>query len=492
MRSATSRFALAVLAVAVAIALRGLLSPLLGLTNPYLTIWAAIVFVAWYCGLGPAAVATVISALAVWYWFLPPIHSFRMEDSRREITGLVGFVVLAGFIIALGEANRRSKARAQRELAERQRVEHDLRNAQDVLEQKVTEGTRKLEQKTAEAVSQAKLLDLANDAIFVRNADDKISYWNEGAERLYGWAKGETLGRSTHEILCTEFPVPLPQILQSDRWGGELRHTKRDGSQVTVASRWTTLKDNDGKSIGWLELNTDITDRKRAEDVARRLSGRILRLQDEERRRIARALHDSLGQYLTALKLNLHLLSPTEGRQAALASDCSDIVEKCLTETRTISHLLHPPLLDEAGLGSVTQWYVDGFAQRSGIKVNLALACGPARLDSDVETALFRILQEALTNVHRHSGSSEVTIQLDIDTEQARLIVSDNGRGIPADKLSVLESGSGTGIGLAGIRERVRELGGSVELKSDQAGTLLKVGIPIAKNTSLSPGAPAA
>jgi len=139
------------------------------------------------------------------------------------------------------------------------------------------------------------------------------------------------------------------------------------------ASRWTTLRDNDGKAIGWLEINTDITSRRRAEDAARRLSGRILTLQDDERRRIARGLHDSLGQFLTALKLNLGLLSAADGN-ARLVAESSEIVDQCLAETRTVSHLLHPPLLDEAGIGSAVRWYVDGFGQRSGIKVTLDLS----------------------------------------------------------------------------------------------------------------------
>jgi len=172
--------------------------------------------------------------------------------------------------------------------------------AKERLEERVRERTQELEQNAAQLAYQAKLLDLANDGIFIRNADDKISYWNEGAERLYGWTSEEVLGRTVHEILHTEFPVPLSEIMQADRWEGELRHTTKGGNQITVASRWTTLRDRNGKSVGWLESNTDLTARKRAEEAARSLSGRILTLQDDEHRKIARGLHDSLGQYLTA------------------------------------------------------------------------------------------------------------------------------------------------------------------------------------------------
>jgi signal transduction histidine kinase len=277
----------------------------------------------------------------------------------------------------------------------------------------------------------------------------------------------------------------VEEIKSTDKWKGELRQIKRDGVQIVVASRWTTLRDSEGKLAGWLEINTDITARKRAEEAAKNLSGRILNLQDEERRRIARGLHDSLGQYLAAIKMSLDVLSTTEGRQAAVALECSEIVDKCLTETRTISHLLHPPLLDEVGLRSALQWYVDGFAQRSDIQVNLDLPAELGRLDTDVETALFRIVQEALTNVHRHSSASEVDIRFLVDTKHLQLDVSDNGKGIPKDRLQgVLESGSGTGVGLAGIRERVRDLGGSMEINSDDAGTAIIISIPLTELAS--------
>lgn len=603
-KSTAARYAFAVLTAVLALVLRQTLSPLLGANNPYFTVWAAVVFSAWYYGVGPSVVTTLMSALGVWYWFLLPLHSFRLQDSKMQIGGLVGFGVLSGFIIALGEANRRSHRKrllaeqsvrekeceyhlladsipelcwmargdghifwynarwyeytgttpgqmegwgwqsvhdpeilpsvlerwkasladgqpfemefpllradgvfrwfltrirpvrnsegnivrwfgTNTNIHEQRELRQSLIEARQELEIRVSERTAELEQKTSELSEKAALLDLVNDAIFVRCAEDKISYWNQGAERLYGWTSAEVLGRLASEILCTEFPVPLEQIKSLDKWEGELRHIKRDGSQIVVASRWTTLRDNEGKPAGWLEINSDVTARKRAEDAARGLSGRILSLQDEERRRIARELHDSLGQYLTALKMNLNLLSSTEAKQAAVASECSEIVDKCLTETRTVSHLLHPPLLDEVGLKSALQWYLEGFAQRSDIQVILDLPTEFDRLDRDVETTLFRVVQEALTNVHRHSHASKVAIRLLVANKQVLLGVSDNGRGIPTDQLQgVLQSGSGTGVGLAGMRERVRDLGGSLEIKSDHAGTAINTSIPLTEKAS--------
>jgi PAS domain S-box-containing protein len=350
------------------------------------------------------------------------------------------------------------------------------------MQDEIERRTAEIEHKTEQSKEQARFLDLANDAIFVRTARDKVSYWNQGAERLYGWTKGEALGRLTHELLHTRFSTPLSEIRKVEYWEGELVHVKRDGSEITVSSRWTTLRDRDGKFDGWLEINTDITARRRAEDAARRLSGRILSLQDDERRRIARGLHDSLGQYLIGIKINLDLLSGMvkEAREHELVSECLKVTQECLSETRTISHLLHPPLLDEAGFASAARWYCEGFAERSGLDVALDISPDLERMDRDLETTLFRILQEALTNVHRHSGGTTVRIVLELDAERVQLEVRDNGKGISEDRLRRMsEDGSLTGVGLAGMRERVRELGGSLVISSASPGTTITVIIPV-------------
>jgi len=426
---------------------------------PYV-IWAAIRFrVA-----GAAGAGLLVATVAVWgtaHGFGPfvnhaPLHNAVLLQIFIAVTSLTGLILAAV-------------------ISEKQQLGEALK-----------ERTRELEQNTVQLAYQAELLDLANDAILVRTAADEISYWNEGAERLYGWAREEVLGKSLHEVLRTEFPVPLPEILQSDRWEGELRHRRKDGSKIVVASRWTTLRDHNGKPVGSLEINTDVTARRRAEEAARSLSGRILTLQDDERRRIARGLHDSLGQYLAALAMKLDLLS-TQGRKRAKSIlECSQLVEQCLSETRTISHLLHPPLLDEAGIGSAVRLYVDGFAQRSGIQVHLDLPPELGRLQEDIEIALFRAVQEALTNVHRHSGSSSVYICINLDAEQVRLEIKDNGRGIPKKHLTLLTEGdAGSGVGIAGMRERVRELRGSLEIQSDKTGTRFLIVIPSMPRSSV-------
>lgn len=438
-------------------------------------IWAALRF-----RVAGAAVAGLLSAsVAVWgtaHGFGPfvkhtPLHNAVLLQIFVAVISLTGLILAA----VINERERIGEA-----FETEKKLLSESEATKERLGELVRERTLELERNTAQLEYQAKLLDLANDAIFVRSADDRITYWNDGAERLYGWTKKEALGKSTQELIHTEFPTDVSSIFGQDRWEGELRQRRRDGSQVTVSSRWTTLRDENGNAIGSLEINTDITARKRAEEAARSLSGRILTLQDDERRRIARGLHDSLGQYLTALKINLDRLSTSDNGNAALASESAGVVDKCLTETRTISYLLHPPMLDEAGFGSAARWYVDGFSRRSGIKVNLNLPPRLGRMHRDVEVALFRAVQEALTNIHRHSGGSMVDIHLSVDTMELQLEIKDDGRGIPRKRLrTLIEGAAEAGVGLAGMRERVRELSGSLEIRSDRTGTSVVISIPV-------------
>jgi signal transduction histidine kinase len=213
----------------------------------------------------------------------------------------------------------------------------------------------------------------------------------------------------------------------------------------------------------------------------RLLSSRLLAAQDVERRRIARNLHDSLGQYLASVKMNLDLVSPcVSSGGAAFLSSAKDSLDECIAETRTISHLLHPPLLDEAGFGSAARWYVEGFAKRSGIDARLDLQEGIERLPELTEVALFRILQESLTNVHRHSGSSSVEIQLKATAGYATLTVRDFGRGMPAELLDGFDQHrTRLGVGLSGMRERVNDLGGQLDIRSDQHGTTIVATVPL-------------
>ncbi len=232
----------------------------------------------------------------------------------------------------------------------------------------------------------------------------------------------------------------------------------------------------------------DVTARRNAEEALRKLSGRLLGIQDQERRRIARELHDSLGQYLAGMKIAIDMLSSRFSQSDPLLTECGDILEKAIIETRTLSHLLHPPLLDEAGFASAASWFVAGFSQRSGIPVSLELPPDLQRLPESVEIALFRVLQESLTNVHRHSRAQSAEISVDVDAEQVSIEIRDHGRGMPREVLQQLEAeGSKLGVGLAGMRERIHELGGVFEVSSGQNGTTIRASIQLSSDSSPQP-----
>jgi PAS domain S-box-containing protein len=350
-----------------------------------------------------------------------------------------------------------------------------------------------LQQSAQEMATQAELLDLANDAAFISDLENRISYWNRGAERLYGWKKEEAIGNNASVLLKTEFPVSYQDVLKSlsekGVWEGELQQTTRYGHRMTVGSRWTYRRDSEGRPIGWLEINSDLTLQKQSQEAARRLSARILQVQDVERRKLARELHDSLGQYLATLKINVSKSLRDIGTESTrrLLIECNEVLEQCLSETRTISYLLHPPLLDEAGLSSAIRWFVEGFAQRSGIEVALDIPDQIPRLSNEIETTVFRILQESLTNAHRHANTAKVKIFLDIGEHAISLVIRDYGRGIPPQKLrSFLERNEGVGVGLGGMRERARELGGllSIQSSNDGPGTIVSAEIPIVERES--------
>jgi PAS domain S-box-containing protein len=502
----TRAYLFAVLAALTALFLRQALTPLLGTDNPYLTAWAAVVLSSWYCGIGPSIVCILISVLGVWYWFLRVFHSFTFRNPKNEISGMVLFSLLSCLIVALGEANRRSKARLQREIAERTQVEEELRQVQALLESQVQTRTAELmianqnlsrEKLTVQA--QAEWLNAANDAIFVGGSEERITYWNKGAERLYGWSSAEAIGKSPHELLHTEFPVPFSEVArqrQRGGWEGDLVHTRRDGTRVTVSSRWTTLKNGQNKDTGWLEINRDITDRKAAES-ARQFTAELLRAQDAERRSIARELHESTGQMVVALMLNLGKLrtfSNLNLEEERLVSETDRILQNVDRELRAISYLLYPPLLDDAGLCTALEWYVEGFKHRSKIVTTLELDPGFGRLPADLEVGIFRFVQECLTNVHRHSGSREVTIRLRRSLGEVQVEVRDLGRAIPGERhLSIAGrgitnrdiTGRGTtdrgpaGIGLRALEERVQQLGGVLSVKSNDHGTTIVATFPL-------------
>jgi signal transduction histidine kinase len=246
-------------------------------------------------------------------------------------------------------------------------------------------------------------------------------------------------------------------------------------------------------------LSSELKARAVAEGAARdgeaslrKLTTRLLQMQDEERRKFSRELHDSLGQYLAGVKMNLEMFSQTQGSDELLAN-AIQLLDQSIVETRTISHLLHPPLLDEVGFSSAAKWYAQGFSERSGVEVELEISDCLGRLPRTLELGLFRVLQESLTNIHRHSKSAKAEIRLEAFPEKVVLRVKDYGKGIPPELLARFRTrGTHFGIGLSGMRERVRELGGHLDIQSSAAGTEVSVTLPLSPAASApAPALPA-
>jgi two-component system sensor histidine kinase UhpB len=358
---------------------------------------------------------------------------------------------------------------------------------------------------------QAQLLDLANDAILIRDLErDTISYWNNGAARLYGWTSGEAHGAYIHEFLKTVFPQPLAEIrktfLATGHWTGELLHTTRDGSKITVSSRWTLLKNSTGVPSGSLELNTDITQQKLVQEALKAaheelelrvkerttdlsdankrlqiLSQRLMEVQELERRAIARDLHDEIGQALTAIKLNLREFGETvtaEGMEKQV-SDSLLILDQVLRHIRNLSLDLRPSMLDELGLVPALRWYVGRQAERAGWAIAFIADEIMPRPSPEVEISCFRLTQEALTNVARHANATAVEVRLEIGRGQLNLFIRDNGIGFDPALIGTGDR-AGTSVGLSGMGERVRLAGGYITIHSAPAdGTEIHAAFPL-------------
>jgi PAS domain S-box-containing protein len=504
------------------------------------------------------------------------------------------------------------------------------------------------------------VMDLAHDAIIIRDAHSRVEWWNAGASRLYGWTAKESLGQITHSLLDTKFPSDKEAVddalLSKGFWEGELQHRRKDGTRIIVESRQSLLRDSVGAPLLIKEINRDITQQRRqlsylrllgevstslneartveealrwslasicvqtdwcaartctvnsdtngdaasciwflsdeqrfgplrdaldskqqrhvverafskkehvwirdlrkdahftgileamqldllcayafpvalgskdgvvitlfsevpkeldeafsstmsgvgrhlarlferlgAEESQRALSVSLMRAQDDERRRIARELHDSTGQYLSALTLAIEAarshgeaVPPAASRKL---EEAMEIINRCSAELRTLSHLLHPPLLEDLGLASAVNWHVEGFAERSGVKVDLRLPAQLARFDSSVELTLFRVLQECLTNIHRHSGSKTASVKIGAGPQYLTLEVRDAGKGIEQERLgNWFGNKKRPGVGISGMRERVKDLGGTLEIRSSNEGTVVRATIPAISRAAL-------
>jgi PAS domain S-box-containing protein len=328
-------------------------------------------------------------------------------------------------------------------------------------------------------------------AIFMLDPEGRVTTWNAGAERIKGYKESEIIG--THfsvfypaeDVQADKPGFGLKAAIREGRFEAEGWRVRKDGSRFWASAILTPLRDQRGNLKGFAKVTRDITDRKQLEDSLRELSGKLLSLQDEERRRLARELHDSTAQTLTGLSLNLALLGHygdfTKHPEASKAlADSLGLAEQASREIRTISYLLHPPLLDEAGLTQALRWYVDGFTKRTKISVDFQVPDELGRLLRDMEIALFRIVQECLTNVYRHSGSQIARVRLEKKPTAIFLSVSDQGKGMAESAFTGQNPlPANFGVGLRGMAERVRQLGGSMTVKPGRPGTVVEVSLPV-------------
>ena len=319
----------------------------------------------------------------------------------------------------------------------------------------------------------------ALDSMIVLDDERRILGANGSAQQLFDMSLAQMTKLRWDDLIP---PNQLPG--KEERWAaflhggtkrGELDVQRADGCQRIVAfsSRANIVP---GKHLFTLR---DITDHREAEDSLRFLSHRLIQLQDSERRRIARELHDSTGQSLAALQMHLETVRqasaqlPEKARKAL--DEAANTCQTCTTDIRTISYLLHPPLLDDVGLMPALEWYVSGFSERSGIHVTREVNPPETPLSKDLNTALFRIIQEALTNIHKHSESKEAKIRLCQTDGQLVLEISDKGKGLdPVRVLGRRRGVHGLGVGITGMRERVRQLGGTLEITAANPGTLVR------------------
>jgi signal transduction histidine kinase len=352
--------------------------------------------------------------------------------------------------------------------------------------------------------SQTPLLELFPMAAYaVRAPDGVIAWYNSRAVELWGRvpAIGDTderfcgayrlyHGDGTHMAHC-DTPVALALETGASVHEQEVIIEKPDGSRVTVSVYIDPIRDRDGAIIGVVNFFHDIHERKQAEKALREseLASRLLRLQDEERRRIGRELHDGVGQLLAAMSMNASSLERESSNLSPEAGRCLEenrnLLEQASSDIRTMSYLFHPPLLDELGLQSALKWYVEGFAERSKIAASLELPVDLGRLPKDHEMCLFRLVQESLTNIHRHSESSTALVMLWRTPGEVRMEVSDEGRGIHQEIQSKIASGENAGVGLRGMQERVKQIGGTLEIHSNGKGTSVLVTLPLTEDAAV-------
>jgi PAS domain S-box-containing protein len=355
---------------------------------------------------------------------------------------------------------------------------------QDITERKQAEEARRQSEELLRAAFERVAVGFS-----VTDVRGRFLRVNEAFCRITGYSEEELLHTNYQTITHPEDlsqNLELGMSLLAGKTSSAVyqkRYIRKSGEPVWVQNSVSVLPDDNGKVSRFVALAEDITERKRAEEGFRKLSGQLLQLQDEERRKIARDLHDVTGQDLVALSSTLgHLQATTPGtnrKSKKVLSQCQTLTDRCIREIRTLSYLLHPPMLDEAGLEDAIRHYMGGFAERTGIDVRLEVSPNFGRLAREEEMALFRVMQESLVNIHRHSGSLSASILLDRTEQKILLQMSDKGRGIRGDghgRNKCLPAAAG--VGIQSMRERMTLVGGQLEIESSSNGTTVRAILP--------------
>jgi PAS domain S-box-containing protein len=383
----------------------------------------------------------------------------------------------------------------------------------------------------------ASIIDSSEDAIISKTLEGVITSWNAGAERLFGYTAKEAIGQPITMIIPLDRRNEETTILARLSQGERIDHfdtvrVRKDGTKLEISLTISPIRDAAGKVIGASKIARDIGARKRVErelyeseqrfrtlanaldtqvqfrtqelrrrnaeilqqsDQLRDLSGRLMSAQDGERRRIARDLHDSAGQNLAALAMTLaRIEDESKGDPARLSQtvkDARELIESLSQEIRTTSYLLHPPMLDEFGLSSALGLYLEGLEQRSGLSIQLNISADLGRLAPEVELAIFRLVQECLTNIHRHSGSKTAVIRITRELDKIYAGVQDHGKGMSAERFAEVQAqGAGVGVGIRGMRERVRQAHGELTVDSNALGTTITAIFPAQKPAAQEQG----
>ncbi len=420
--------------------------------------------------------AVIVSGCATFQYalFLPHVGSSIISDSQYWVA-LAIFLVTAIIASWLATSGRARAVKAEHlQLQEKLAAAEQIRLYADIVQ-------------NAQVGVSVWRLENPEDAGSFRHVLNNPAV-SEVIRAPADWVRGRSMRESFPALLNTPVPEALREVVLSGKVKdlGVAHYGDPNVPEGYFACKAFPLPN---KCVGLAFEN--VTERHRAEEnlresqeALRRLSARLVQSQDEERRRIGRELHDSTGQYLTAIQMNLALLKRGVARlapdEARALKDAIEVTSRCTREIRTLAYLLHPPLLDEVGLASAIAWYVEGFCKRSGIRVEVQIPPEVGRLPREIETVVFRIVQESLTNIHRHSGSETAQIAISVGGREVTLRVSDQGRGIPTGALEVHEGdGRHLGVGIAGMRERLKQLGGRLEIQSQERGTLVTATLPL-------------